>query len=187
MCKKVSIFLAVALFVLFFSLPVAKAETVPMGSGDAVYRNMESLAWIIGHTGIYVGDSKVVHMQQAGCQKVDISNFNVGYWGSSYAGNSKAAENRVKEAKRLLETVKPNFHWTSYKNFGDKKPLGRCDGLTEWCFEKAGNDVTNDSGCLTLTPQKQWQSTKVTRRYTTTWGNLALSTSIVSWYNNIWN
>ncbi|MFH1564939.1 MAG: NlpC/P60 family protein [bacterium] len=187
MCKKVSIFLAVVLFILFFSLPVAKAKTVPMGNGDAVYRNMESLAWIIGHAGIYVGGSKVVHMQQAGCQKVNISNFNVGYWGSSYVGDSKVAKKRVDEANRLFNIVMPKFHGISYKNFGDKKPLGRCDGLTEWCFEKAGNDITNDSGYLTLTPQKQWQSTKVTRRYTTTWGKLSLSASLASWYNNIWN
>ncbi len=187
MCKKVFSFLAVALVVLCFSLSAVQAETVPIGSGDAVYRDMDTpflFMCLVGHTGIYIGGKTVVHMQSAGCQKVDFSNFfDKMYWGSSYAGNSDAAKKRVAEANRLFDKVKPQFNWTSYKSFGAKKPCGRCDGLSEWCFEKAGNDVTNDSSCATLTPQKQWKSGKVTRRYTTFFGNLALSTALVPWIN----
>ncbi|MFH1564246.1 MAG: hypothetical protein ABIC82_00100 [bacterium] len=180
MFKKVVSCLAVLLVALFFSLSVAQSATV--GFGDAVFRDMDSwymALWLVGHTGIYIGGGKVVHMQGSGCEKADMSNFtNTRYWGSFYSGNYFAAKNRVDEANTFL-SPKAIYDFWSYKNFSGNSPKGRCDGLVEHCFEKFGANVVNDYHWSTLTPQTQWRSNKISRRYTTSRGKTAYNTDVI--------
>lgn len=148
MVRKVFSFLAVIAFVVFFSLVftrVGMSGSMPE-AGDAVYRDIDTSITsikLVGHAGIYIGNFEVIHMQYPKIAKGDLSNsFYVDYWGSFYAGNSKAAENRVKKAKELLK-IGATYSFMGYKNFDwtyPMQPHGRCDGLIEYCYAIAGND-----------------------------------------------
>ncbi|MFH1565238.1 MAG: hypothetical protein ABIC82_05365 [bacterium] len=184
MSKKFFGFLA--LMILFFSLSttrVAMSGAMPE-AGDAVYRDIDSsIASIklVGHAGICIGNFEVIHMQSPRIEKTALTNFYVDYWGSFYAGYSSTAKKRVDEAKKLLEK-KAKYNFFDYKSFGASFPFqsrGRCDGFVEWCFENAGNQVANDNGWTTLSPQLQWKSKKTTTRYCTTRGKTAYTSALI--------
>lgn len=161
MFKKVFGCLIAVLVVLCFSLSTSYAWYI--NSGDAVYRDLDTImipVRLIGHAGLYIGGNQVVHMQKPRCEQADFSNFfNKRFWGSFCAGNYFVAKNRVQEANRIL-SKKAKYDFYSYKSFGDNNPVGRCDGMVEYCYEKFGTDVANDYHWSALTPQMQWKSTK---------------------------
>lgn len=192
MFKKVFGFLTVALVVLFvLSAPRVGLSGAMPESGDAVYRDMDmksSAIKLVGHAGLFIGNFEVIHMQYPCIEKTNLTtNFYAGYWGSFYAGNYDVAKKRTKEVKELF-SKKAKYSFTNYKSFGDKKPRGRCDGLVEWCFEKFGNDVVNDYHWSSLTPQMQWQSGAITKRYSSTRGKEAYSAELIdigTWLENM--
>lgn len=193
MSKKVFSFLAVMLVVLLvvLSIPRVGMSGAMPEAGDAVYRDLGTnivSAKLIGHAGVFIGNFEVVHMQYPKVQKVALTNFYVDYWGSFYTNNYDVAQKIAKEAKNLLsKNVKYSFF--NYKSFGSKyAPKGRCDGLDEWCYEKGGIDITNDYHWSALSPQMQWKSGAITRRYTTTRGTEAKNSALVdigSWLENL--
>ncbi len=185
MFRKFPSSLVITVLVVFFSLFFARvgmSGSMPE-EGDAVYRDINTdrkAIKLAGHAGMAIGNLEVIHMQYPEIERTTLTNFYVDYWGSFYAGNSKAAENRVKEAKvLLLKHVK--YSLTYYKSFGGEKACcGRCDGLIEWCYEKAGNDiVANDSIWHKISPQLQWKSSKITKRYSTARGKTAYNSALV--------
>jgi len=192
MLKRIFGFLVVVLVALFFSLSTARiaiSGAMPE-AGDAVYRdiatNTASIK-LIGHAGVFVGNFEVVHMQWPQIQKVQLTNFYVDYWGSFYVGGPLAAKNRAEEARKLF-SKSAKYSFFSHKNFGAKKPSGRCDGLIEHCCEKAGNNIVNDYHWSALSPQMQWKSNAITKRYTTTRGKTAYSSALIdvgSWLEKL--
>ncbi len=190
MFKKIYSSLAVIALVVFFSLSFARVGMSGSMSevGDAVYRDIDTKTAsikLVGHAGIYIGNFEVIHMQYPRITKGDLVNsFYVDYWGSFYAGNYDAAKNRVKEANKLLDK-KVAYSFLGYKNFNLSKlspmqPHGRCDGLVEYCYAIAGDDIVpNDNGWTTLSPQMQWKSSKTTKRFTSVRGKTAYNSALI--------
>lgn len=184
MSKKIFSSLAVIVLIVFFSLSFARigmSGSMP-GEGDAVYRDINTTITSIklaGHAGLCIGNLEVIHMQKPRIERTALTNFYVDYWGSFYAGNYDAAKKRANEARRLfLKNI--GYSFTSYKSFGIAKPYGRCDGLVEWCFEKGGNDIViADYIWHKISPQLQWRSSKITKRYSTARGNTANTSALV--------
>src|SRR4030042_629466 len=180
----------------FFSLSSAKigmSGSMPE-AGDAVYRDIDTSITsikLVGHAGIYIGNFEVIHMQYPRIAKGNlVSTFYADYWGSFYAGDSKAPKKIVEEANNLLNK-KVAYSFLGYKNFDLSKlsPLqahGRCDGLVEFCYEKAGNDIVpNDNGWTKLSPQLQWKSSKPVNRFTSARGKTAKDSALIAVNKNL--
>lgn len=191
MSKKVfSLTIMLAVFFVLSAPRVVLSGAMPE-AGDAVYRDLDTnivSAKLIGHAGVFIGNFEVVHMQYPKIQKVALTNFYVDYWGSFYAKNYDAASKIAREATSLL-SKNAMYGFFNHKSFGSKyAPKGRCDGLAEWCYEKGGIDVVNDYHWSSLTPQMQWKSGAITRRYITTRGTEAKNSALVdlgSWLENL--
>lgn len=184
MFRKVSSSLVLIVLVVFFSLSFARvgmSGSMPE-EGDAVYRDIDTSITsikLVGHAGLYIGNFIVIHMQFPQIARGDLSNsFYVDYWGSFYSGGPLAAKARAKEAT-LLFIKNVGYSFINYKSFGDKNPCGRCDGLVQWCYAKAGTKVTDDNGWTTLSPQMQWKSSKITKRYSSARGKTAYNSALI--------
>lgn len=164
---KKSFVFVLMLFVMFLIDGIASADP-----GDGVYRNMDRWGCeSTGHAGMDVGSNNVVHMEETGCYLENFSSsFSRNYWGSITQGNSKSAEARIEKAKNIFKQ-QPQYSFFIYKQYPSKF---RCDGLVEYCFEKAGGDIVPDWGWATLSPYAQWISNKITRRNITALGNQQL-------------
>lgn len=182
----------VILMLIFCSFSILQAGTFGWypQPGDAIYRDMDR--WItrsIGHAGLYIGqykptgwlsDTYAVHMQKSGCEMISFFNFESGkkYWGAMYSGDWKIADKRVKEAIRLYNLKKLKYDFFNYKSFDSYK--GRCEGLVEWCSEKAGKDILNDYHWSSSSPQMQWKSVgNMSYRVITADGEAAFKNSTV--------
>ncbi|MFH0854207.1 MAG: hypothetical protein V1891_01815 [bacterium] len=153
-------------FVLAAVLAVATAVTSYAGtfgwapnSGDAVYRDMATW-WLKsqGHAGLCVANGQIMEMQKnIGCRQISFSDFCkvATYWGAMYAGDWKAADKRILEAKRIYK-AKPGWDFYMYKYPYDL--YYRCDGFVEKCFETGGNDIIYDYHWSSLSPQMQWKA-----------------------------
>ncbi len=188
MFRKVSISLILTALVVFFSLSFARvgmSGSMPE-AGDAVYRDIDTSITsikLVGHAGLYIGNSEVIHMQYPRIAKGDLVNsFYVDYWGSFYAGNNNAAKKRVEKAKELLK-IGATYSFMGYKNFDwtyPMQPHGRCDGLIEYCYEIVDKDIVpNDNGWTKLSPQLQWKSSRITKRYSSARGKTAYNSALI--------
>lgn len=160
---KSQIYLGLVVIICLFGFSVkviaGTTEKAPRG-GDAVYRDFigsfKNPIGHMGHTGLFIGSGEVVHMQPTGCYKANFIDdyYNKNYWGAMYLGDSKAAQKRIDEAIYIYKK-KPKFGPIAYKN---PYKSFRCDGLVEYCFEKAGGNIVNDTDYLSISPRYQWLS-----------------------------
>ncbi len=155
---------------MFFIFLLLSCNFVFAGGGDGVFRDMQRKNYeYLGHAGMDIGNNQIIHMQGGGCCSESFSSsFSSKFWGYITQGDSKAATKRVDTAKAILKDKKPKYSFIFYKSYPKSF---RCDGFDEYCFEQApGGNIVVDWGFFTLSPLKQWTSSRIQWKDQTTRG-----------------